>query len=196
MANSMKAVAGILIGLVVVFGLWSYKRGIETRALLKFRADSLHTADSIITELHKERALKDSVLAEVLAQANRDRVAARADMDRFRRIAQRSRTSLDSALSMTPDTVRVLVFETINALENENAACRVALGSCETALALKDSLLASSDSTAMENRRLFDAAQDQLDDAIRAARPSPTAWVQRGLAIVGIVKVVELVFAK
>lgn len=187
----MKKYLGIALALFAVFSIWQFAHGIELRAKLKFRSDSLAVASAQIDTLQSDRAARELVLVQAIAEANERMVAARSEMGRYRALARANTQRLDSALADAPEPLKLLVNETVGALEGEVRACNLALQNCDQIVAGKDSLLAQVDSTARENRALFVAAQDQLEDAIRAARPSPTRWVERGLALYGLVKIAQ-----
>ncbi len=188
----MKIAAGIAIAVLVIFSVASYTKNVEARALLRYRSDSLETARFQVAALQLERDTQDSVYQADTTRLSGELAFAVSRMQELRARNTGRRTVLDTVLVSVPDTVREFIVKTIDGLEEEAQACTLALGTCEAAVAVRDSMIAGRDSTISELRPLLTAYEDQLANAIGAARPPPTRWIERALAVYGIIGAIGL----
>lgn len=194
----MKAILGVAIAILLVFSVWSYGNGRAARALSEARKDSLDLALSDHAELELER---DSILVRLNAsQARQDTIRDSLALlvDRADRRSEANLGALAAALADTvtpiPDTIRVLVGETIAGLEDQTRLCRLEVASCDVKVSALESeaiiLMRSRD----EKDELLVASNDQLEAAIAAQGPPEGAfllWIERGLAAFGLLKLIQ-----
>ena len=91
-----------------------------------------------------------------------------------------------------PDTVRVIVREAVEGLEQERNVCRTQLILCGATRLLLNRRVRADSASLAEKDRLLAEFQIQLGDALTHRRKpaGPLRWVERGLAITAIVMIV------
>ncbi len=188
----MKPWAGWLVA-VVLAGLWMFThlQGVQARAHLTARADSLTRAVVQHEARGRARAVTDSVQKAEIAKLDAQLASSRRALQIAQALTARRTAELDSMLSgdtALTDRQRETIWGATRALQVEVATCMEGLTACEAARALDSARLARRDSIITERGDLLHAAQAQLATAIRASRPSAVTWATRALAVYGVVR--------
>ena len=182
--------------LAAVFSIWSYGNGRAAQALALARADSLNWAVARHDSLEGSRdSARTALASSILAfDRTRDSLATVAEVAgrRSRVNLARLEDVLNDSASVIPDTVRIVVMETIEGLETERNVCQAQLSTCEeTRLRLESRIMLDSTSIS-EKDSLLGVYNVQLGDALKnRKRPGgPLRWLERGLAVFAIVTIV------
>ncbi len=184
------------LGLLGFLTVWSYGNSRAAEALALARADSLNWAVARHDSLEGSRDSARSALASsILAfDRTRDSLATVAEIAGRRSLVNLARLEdvLNDSMSVIPDTVRIVVMETIEGLETERNVCQAQLSTCEaTRLRLESRIMLDSTSLS-EKDSLLGVYNVQLGDALKSRkRPAgPFRWLERGLAVFAIVTIV------
>ncbi len=180
-----------LLGVVLAMGwfwLRSHDAQVRAETLADVRADSLAHAKTELATIQGARAIAES-LAVVRIQRLTDSLATqRRQFARASRETQRLTGQLDSVLadSTVPDSVVVIVNQTVTAFEDQVASCTLALRTCEAIVAAKDSSLARRDSTVGELTALLESTEALLATERSRASPGFLTRLSRSLPFVAV----------
>ena len=165
----MKITAPLIVAVLVVAGVagWQWRGQQEAHRVAQARSDSLTSAYTEIQALHSERAQTDSAARVDSTLWANERATWASRLLVADRRSQRNLVALDSVLGLAPDTVRVVVRETVAALEAEVDACEGALLSADSSAVICGRRLAAADSTVNDLRPLLLAYDAQLADALQ-----------------------------
>lgn len=186
----------LAVGLVVGW-VKSYGDARAAQALALARFDSLQISDARVQELELARQeLRDS-LEEAVQAFNVERQALREVASRAERRSWANLARLEAVLADTasdPDTLAAIVRETVAGLEEERDVCKAELLNCDSVAEARRLQLFSVSESLVAKDSLLGAYRIQLQAAIRnQAKPAGLIrWAERGLAVVGILKVGEV----
>lgn len=185
-----------LLGLAAIGWVRSYGNERAAEALALARADSIFWAQERHDSLELER---DSARQELEAAVQEHDIVE----DSLRGAAvgaeSRSRVNLgllaailaDTAPGLT-DTVRIVVREAIEGLEEERDVCQLRLRTCGETRLLLESRIRIDSTSLLEQDSLLLSFNSQLEDAIANRRRACglICWGTRGAALYGIVELI------
>ena len=194
-----KAVPWVLAVGLVVGWVKSYGDARAAQALARQRLEQLQARDVREAELEAEREeLRDSLQGIVSSLTiERDslrEVSERADRRSRVHLARLNELLADTGQAVTPELVTT-IEETVASLEAETDACRAELANCDQLAEERRLQLFSTSESLVAKDSLLADYRLELERAIaNQAKPAGLLrWGERALAVVGILKVAELV---
>ena len=190
----MKTVVALALIALVAFLAWDWLETRDLRASLTASRDSLVGVRDSLAGAQAARDSAREALSHEIDLRTTNASEASAAIGRWRNAYQRAAGELEEALAQAPETVQVVLRGAIAERDSIIDVCEGGLTDCREALVMKDTIIANDSLTILEQADLLHAFQAQLDDAIRAARPSTTTWLVRVLAVLGIISTAAHIF--
>ena len=199
------ASAAAFVSALLKFGPWalvilaaigwvrSYGNERAAEALALARADSIVWAQ----DRHDSLEVSRESVRQALEAAVQGHDRARDSLPLAVQAESRSRVNLGRLAAILADTgtaisdtVRVVVREAIEGLEEERDVCRARLGTCEATRLLLENRIRIDSTSLLEKDSLLFAFNEQLADAIKHRRwpAGILRWAERGLVLYAIIR--------